>query len=40
MLNECTVEQLVMEPTSREATLDLIISGNQDLVNGRDVRDW
>ena len=27
VLNDCALEQLVMEPTRREATLDLILNG-------------
>ena len=34
-LNDCALEQLVMEPTRGQVTLDLILCGNQDLV--RDV---
>ncbi|XP_053130019.1 uncharacterized protein LOC128335549 [Hemicordylus capensis] len=35
ILNDCALEQLVMEPTREKATLDLILSDTQDLV--RDV---
>ncbi|CAM4653692.1 unnamed protein product [Lepidochelys kempii] len=31
-LNDCFLEQLVQEPTRGEATLDLVLSGAQDLV--------